>query len=368
MKFHLAVIASLLTVALASNAAAKIIDQDWGTTTKGEKVKLYTLKGRGGMEIKISNFGAVITSLLVPDNKGKLRDIVMGYPSVADYDKPGGMGIFSALIGPYANQLGVDFKIAGKTYHQTQTPQAGRTSIGHSGDIGFHKRVWQAEPRDGVEPSIAMTIKDSDGLGGFPGNVTVTVTFTLKRDNTLVIDFKGTTDKPTVLNLTDHFYFSLNGEGNGEIGNEMLTLYADRYTPDYVTSRVNSVEGTVFDLRKPTRLGDRLALPEVGNGYNTNMILEGIPGQLRPAARLDDPDSGITLVMFTTQPAVQLYTDNEKVPFNGKNGHVYHTHNAISLEPQHYPDSPNHPEFPSTEVTPDKPFHEIAEYRFAVRK
>lgn len=355
---------SICGSAMASNITA----QDWGTTAKGEKAHLFTLKGGGGMQIKISDFGAVITELWVPDAHGKRRDVVMGYPDIKGYEKPGNMGIFSALIGPYANQLGVTYKIAGQTYKQTQTPAPGRSSIGHSGDIGFQKRMWEAAPHDGPEPSIAMTIKDPDGLGGFPGNVTVTVTFTVKRDNTLVIDYRGTTDKPTVLNLTDHFYFSLNGEGSGEIGNEMLTLFAERYTPDYVTSTIKSVQGSIFDLTKPTRLGDRLALPEIGNGYNVNMILDGEPGQLRPAARLDDPDSGIVLVMFTTQPAVQLYTDNEMTPFNGKNGHIYNRHSAISLEPEHYPDSPNHPEFPSAEVTPDKPLHEVTEYRFAVKR
>jgi len=368
-------IAMLAGVALMSSlpvgaAAANVASVPWGTTAKGEDVRLYTLKGRGGMEVKISSFGARITELWVPDAKGDKRDVVLGYPDLQAYEKAGPTGILGALIGPYTSRLGITFKVAGKTYTQTQTPQPGRNSIGHSGEIGFHKRVWTAAVHDGVEPRLVMTIKDPDGLGGYPGNVTVTVTYAVRRDNTLVQTIRGVTDRPTVMNITNHSYWALGGEGSGEVINQIMTVYSSQYLPDYTNTPVASVakvEGSFYDFTTPTRLGDRLALPEVERGYNVNMLIDGPPGKLRPAVRLEDPDSGIVMLVNTTQPALLLYSDNEG-PFNGKNGHVYRPHNAMVFETQHLPDSPNHPEFRSTEVTPENPLHEVTEFKFSVKK
>ena len=352
--------------------AANITVEDWGTTQKNEKVRLFTLKGEGGVEAKITNFGGIVVNLLVPDRHAKKTDVVLGYDSLAEYEKG---GVFSALIGPYANRLGLTFPVDGKTYTQPRpVPRAGAQpqptlsspiQILHSGAIGFQKRVWSAVMHDGPEPSLALTIENPDGNGGFPGNVTVTVTYTIRRDNTLVLDYRGTTDKPTVLNLTNHFYFNLKGEGTGVIDNEIVTLYAGQYTPDFVSSEVRGTRGSVFDFSRPARIGDRLAMPAVGRGFDTNMIVTGMPGTLRPAARIGDPDSGILMVVFTTQPGFQFYTDNIDNTVTGKAGHQYGNHNAISIETGKYPDAPNHPEFPSAEVTPDKPMHEVTEFRFA---
>ncbi len=351
--------------------AASIAAQDWGTTQKGEKVQLFTLKGEGGLEARITNFGGVVVNLLAPDRLGKKTDVVLGYDTFAQYEKG---GVYSALIGPYANRLGLTFPVEGKTYEQPRpvpragaqpVPAAGPVLIMHSGAIGFQKRIWDAVMHDGPEPSLALTIKNPDGNGGFPGNITVTVTYTIRRDNTLVLDYRGTTDKPTVLNLTNHFYFNLKGEGTGVIDNEIVTLYAEQYTPDFVSSEVRGTRGSVFDFSRPARIGDRLAMPAAGRGFDTNMIVTGMAGTLRPAARIDDPDSGIVMVVFTTQPALQFYTDNVSDATIGKSGHQYGNHNAISLETEHYPDAPNHPEFPSAEVTPDRPLHEVTEFRFA---
>ena len=365
-------------------AKAGINAEDWGTTQKGDKVQLFTLTGKGGMVARITNFGGVVEDLMVPDRHGKLTDVVLGYDDLASYEKG---GIYSALIGPFANRLSLKFPIAGKIYEQPVPAPAARpagaaaqpvrTYIQHSGSIGFQKRVWEAVMHDGPEPSLSLTIKDPDGIGGFPGNVTVTVTYTVRADNTLVLDYKGTTDKPTVLNTTNHFYFNLNG-GIKDISDEIVTLYASRYTPfdsnAMPTGVVAFVAGTSYDFTKPTRIGDRFALPDVfqtvGNGvripgYDTSLLTDGVVGQLRPAARVDDPDTGIVMVAFTTQPGLELYTDNIAGQVKGRKGALYGNHWGISLETEKATDTPNHPNFASAEVTPDKPMHEITEYRFS---
>jgi len=314
----------------------------------------------------------------------KLTDVVLGYDDLASYEKG---GVYSALIGPYANRLSLKFPIDGKIYEQpTPAPRPAppgappapvRTFIQHSGGNGFQKRVWEAVMHDGAEPSLTLTIKDPDGMGGMPGNVTVTVTYSVRADNSLVLDYTGTTDKPTMLNTTNHFYFSLNG-GAKDISDEMVTLYASRYTPfdhaiDLPNGMVASVTGTPYDFQKPVRIGDRLSLPNVSQpvggtdipGYDTSFLVDGVVGQMRPVARVDDPDTGIVMVAFTTQPGLQFYTDNIGGQVKGKKGAVYRNHWAISLETGKAPDSPNHPNFASAEVTPDKPMHEVTEYRFS---
>ncbi|HEX2762047.1 MAG TPA: hypothetical protein VHM27_16105, partial [Rhizomicrobium sp.] len=244
---------------------------------------------------------------------------------------------------------------------------------------GFQKRVWDAAAHDGPEPSLALTIQEADGTGGFPGNITVTVTYTVRADNTLVLDYRGTTDKPTVMNLTNHFYFSLNG-GRRNIDEERLTLFSSRYQPfdanAMPTGAIAAVTGP-YDFRKPVRMGDRLSLPDVFQvvgdgsripGYDTAFLTDGVVGQLRPAARLDDPDTGIVMVTFTTQPGLELYTDNIATPVKGRTGLSYGNHWAISLETQRAADTPLHPNFTSADVTPDKPLHEVTEYRFSAMR
>ena len=356
-------------------AKAGIRAEDWGATQKGEQVRLFTLTGKSGMVARITNFGGVVVDLMVPDRRGKPTDVVLGYDDLASYEKG---GVYSALIGPFANRLSFKFPVAGKIYEQPAPTGAApaRPYVQHSGAIGFQKRVWDAVMHDGAEPSLALTIKDPDGIGGFPGNVTVTVTYTVRADNTLVLDYRATTDKPTVLNLTNHFYFNLNG-GAKAIDDEKLTLFSSRYTPfdanAMPTGVVASVTGTPYDFTKPVRIGDRLALPDVAQmvggapipGYDTSLLTDGVVGQLRPAARLDDPDSGIVMVAFTTQPGLELYTDNIAGQVKGRKGAVYGNHWAISLETERATDTPNHPNFVSAEVTPEKPLHEVTEYRFS---
>jgi len=383
-----ALLAAPAQSALAKSAPAKIkagiSGEDWGVTQKGEKVRLYTLTGKGGMVARITNFGGVVVDLIVPDRHGKPVNVVLGYDDFASYEKG---GVYSALIGRYANRLSFKFPAAGKMYEQPappprpvaagSPPQRPRTYVQHGGGNGFQKRVWDGVAHDGPEPSLALTLKEADGTGGFPGNITVTVTYTVRADNTLVLDYKGTTDKPTVMNLTNHFYFNLNG-GAKDISDERLTLFSSRYTPfdanAMPTGVIAPVAGTPYDFTKPVRIGDRLALPDVMQtvgdgtrifGYDTSLLTDGVVGQLRPAARLDDPDTGIVMVTFTTQPGLELYTDNINTQVKGRKGALYGNHWAISLETQRAADTPNHPNFTSAEVTPTKPLHEVTEYRFS---
>jgi aldose 1-epimerase len=375
-------LAAEVWAAPAKPGKAGIVGEEWGTTQKGDKVKLFTLTGKGGMVARITNFGGVVVDLLVPDRHGKPTDVVLGYDDLASYEKG---GVYSALIGPFANRLSLKFPVQGKIYEQPPppprpagtAPQPPRSYVQHSGTIGFQKRVWEAAMHDGAEPSLSLTIKDPDGIGGFPGNVTVTVTYTVRADNSLVLDYKATTDKPTVLNTTNHFYFNLNG-GSKDISDEIVTLYSSRYTPFDLnampTGVVAFVAGTPYDFTKPIRIGDRLALADVFQtvgdgsripGYDTSLLTDGVVGQLRPAARVDDPTSGIVMVAFTTQPGLEFYTDNIAGQVKGRKGALYGNHWGLSLETEKATDTPNHPNFASAEVMPDKPMHEITEYRFS---
>ena len=226
------------------------------------------------MVARITNFGGVVVDLMVPDRHGNPTNVVLGYDDFASYQKRG--GVYSALIGRYANRLSFKFPVDGKIHEQPPpvptpaeagaAPRPRSTYVQHGGANGFQRRVWEAVPHDGPEPSLSLTIRDADGTGGFPGNVTVTVTYTVRADNTLVLDYRGTTDKPTVMNLTNHFYFNLNG-GVRNIDDERLTLFSSRYTPfdanAMPTGVIASVTGTPYDFTKPVRMGERLALPDV---------------------------------------------------------------------------------------------------------
>jgi len=380
--FMAAVMLAAATPVWAATAKPGVQSVEWGATQKGEKARLYTLTGKGGMVARISDFGAVVVDLYVPDRHGKPVNVVLGYDDLASYEKG---GVFSALIGRYANRLSLKFPVQGKIYEQPAPPPpagggAPRSYIQHGGANAFHRRMWDAVAHNGPEPSLSLTLKDADGTGGFPGNIVVTVTYTVRADNTLVLDYKATTDKPTVMNLTNHFYFSLNG-GVKSVDEQRLTLFSSCYQPfdanAMPTGVIASVTGTPYDFTRPVRMGDRLSLPDVyqvvGNGtrisgYDTAFLTDGVVGQLRPAARLDDPDTGIVMVTFTTQPGLELYTQNIAAPVKGKGGAMYGNHFAISLETQRAPDTPNHPNFTSAEVTPEKPLHEVTEYRFSTLK
>ena len=362
-----------LVIAVAPQAAAASITRDvWGATAEGEEVDLYTLHGPGGVEAKISNYGGVIVDLYVPDRNGQKADIVLGYDDFASYARG---GFYGAIIGRFANRISnASFNLNGQQINLDHRP--GSLVVLHSGAAGLNRKVWRAIPHDGPEPSLELSVLDPDGSGGMPGNLNVTVTYTLTSHNELRIDYRATTDKPTVVNLTNHSYFNLGGEGSGSVDDEVLQLFANRYTPSddklIPTGAIAPVKGTPIDFTAPKRVGDALNsdFPEIAShgGMDINFVVDGDSGALRPAARVEDLKSGRVMEVLTTQPGIQIFSDNKRAPSMGKGGKMYVNHSALTFETQHFPDSPNRPEFPSTVVTPARPLHEITVLRFSTLK
>jgi aldose 1-epimerase len=312
----------------------------------------------------------VLVALTMPDRDGHYGDVVEGYDSLADYLSHEKGGSYGALLGRYANRIaGAHFTLEGKDVQLT--PSGGGNSI-HGGPVGFGKRVWMATPHDGRNPSLTLELTSVDGDQGFPGTLHATVTYTLTA-NTLRIEYRATTDKPTVANLSNHSFFNL--QNRGDIRGYEVQLFADAFTPSGAglvpTGEIAPVTGTPFDLTKPTVIGPRLASSDpqivLAGGFDHNMVIRGGPGTLRIAARVHDPLSGRIVEAWTTQPGMQFYTANTAKAVTGKGGVAYGKYTALCLETQHYPNSPNQPNFPSTEVTPDKPLYEITEFRFSAK-
>lgn len=371
----LARVATALVVGLAPSAAAgEITRAPWGTTTKGEAVEIYTLRGEGGLEARITTFGAIVVELRVPNANGSTTDVMLGYDDLASYEKG---GVYGAIIGRFANRIGKggSFPLEGRTI-QLERANPDQATVIHGGTAGFHKKVWRAQARDGAEPSLELSVVSPDGDGGFPGTLATTLVYTVTRDNALKLEFHATSDRPTVANLTSHAYFALQGEGQGDVSRQRLQVFADHYTPsdaaNLPTGEIASVAGTPLDLRRPALLRDVLAssFGQIAQrqGLDINMIVNGTPGTLRPAARLIDPATGIAMDVVTTQPGVQIYSTNVTRTVVGKGGKAYGNHAAMCFETQHYPDSPNRPEFPSTVVTPSKPLHETTVFRFSLAR
>ena len=364
---------SALMVLLAVPAtAANITREAWGTTQAGQEVDLYTLQGTGGIEAKISNYGGVIVNLLVPDKTGNKADVVLGYDNFAAYERG---GFYGALIGRFANRINnASFMLDGQSVSLDH--RGDNLVVLHSGAAGLNRRLWTATPHDGAEPSLELTVVDPDGSGGMPGIVTVTVTYTLTKNKELKLDYRATTDRNTVVNLTNHSYFNLAGEGSGPVDDQILQLFADQYTPSdqklIPTGEIATVKGTPIDFTTPKRAGDALSsdFPEIQarHGMDINFVVRGKPGNLRPAARFEDPKSGRVMDVLTTQPGIQIFSDNKNAPSAGKGGKMYVNHSALTFETQHYPDSPNQPSFPSTEITPGRPLHEVTLFRFSTAK
>jgi aldose 1-epimerase len=228
---------------------------------------------------------------------------------------------------------------------------------------------------DGPEPSVTLSLFSPDGDGGFPGNLHASVTYTVTKDNALKLAYRATTDAPTVVEMTNHAYFNLGGEGSGDVLDSRLQIFADTFTPadaiSIPTGELRNLAGTPLDFRKPVRVGDTVDSPydqiATYHGYNMNFVIRGKPGTLRPAAKFTDPKSGRVMEVLTTQPGMQLYSDNITGTVTGKGGHIYGNRNAMSFETQHYPDSPNHPAFPSEEIKPGQPMHEVTVFKFTNR-
>ncbi len=350
-------------------ASASVTQSNFGTLPDGSAVKAYTLTSPS-VELKVISFGARVIALDTKDRDGKMGDVVLGYNSLESYVKDA-KTYFGAIPGRYANRIADGrFSIDGKSY---QIPINDGPNALHGGKIGFERHNWESKQiPDGVE----FTLVSPDGDQGFPGTLTAHVRYTL-HGNTVRIEYSATTDKPTVLNLTNHTYFNLAGEGSPSILDEKLTLDADRYTPVnstlIPTGQLAPVAGTPFDFTHPTTIGARIGEDneqlKFAGGYDHNWVLNGTPGQLRPAAKVFDPTSGRVLSVETTQPGVQFYTGNFlDGTAIGKSGKPYPKRSALCLETQHFPDSPNHPSFPSTLLKPGQTFHSETTWTFTAEK
>jgi len=360
-----------ISLLLAAPAQAKIEKAPWGETADGQKVDIYTLTNARGMSARITNYGAFLVSLNVPDRKGKFADVVLGYDKLEDYTHG---TTYGAVIGRFANRIGgAQFTLDGKTYRLKAN--AGPNNI-HGEPVGFSYHVYGATPLDGPSPSLILHMISLDGDQGFPGNLDFTVIYTLTADNALRIEYRATTDKPTVLNPTNHSYFNLKGAGNGDVLNHRLQVFSDAVTPTdanhMATGEVMKVSGTGFDFTRLKPIGKDINGPDPAivatPGYDINFIVRGPMGKLRPAAHVVEPDSGRVMDVWTTQPGVQLYLPNNEKPTIGKGGAQYIKRGAFCLETQHFANAPNIPAFPTTELKPGKIFYQKTEFRFSNAK
>jgi aldose 1-epimerase len=355
---------------VAMSMQGEVTKASFGTTKDGKSVELYTLKD-ADLEVKIMTFGARIQSVVTPDKNGQKADVVLGHPDIAGYEADKST-YFGAVVGRYGNRIAKgQFTIAGKSY---QVPVNNNGQSLHGGTDGFDQRVWTAKV---IPNGVEMTLVSPDGDQGYPGTLTAHVRYTLQGHD-LHLDYSATTDKPTVTNLTNHSYFNLAGEGNGTILNQQITINADRYTPvDSVlipTGNLPAVAGTPFDFRTPHAIGERIDATndqlKIAGGYDHNWVLNGANGTLKVAAKVVDPTSGRTLTVSTTQPGVQFYTGNFLVDgaITGTSGKKYARRGAFCLETQHFPDSPNHPAFPTTLLKPGETLHTTTVFSFGVSK
>jgi len=358
------------------NAATKLTRGDFGKTPDGTPVAIYTLTNKNGVEARITTYGGRVVSLKVPDRKGALGDVVLGFDSVEGYVTNGGP-FFGALVGRYANRIGgARFTLGGVEYKVDKND--GANSL-HGGARGFDKAVWTA--KELADGGVELTYLSEDGEQGYPGNLTATVVYHLTDTNELKIDFGATTDKATVVNLTNHSYFNLSytnetGAGGGDILGHLMMLNADRFTPVdsglIPTGELRAVKGTPFDFRMATAIGARIEQNDeqlkLGHGYDHNWVLNRRGGGLKVAARVEEPSTGRVLEVLTTEPGIQFYTGNfldGKIV--GKGGRSYGLRSGFCLETQHFPDSPNKPKFPSTVLKPGGRFESTTVFRFSVK-
>ncbi len=339
--------------------------EPFGKTRDGSGVDLYTLSSPGGITVKVMTFGATLVSVQVPDREGERGEVTLNMDSFAEYAK--GHPCFGSICGRYANRIaGGKFTLDGVEY--TLARNNGPNHL-HGGRVGFDKVSWAAEPVEGKgSVGVKLTYISRDGEEGYPGTLTATVTYTLTADNQLKMDYTAVTDKPTVLNLTNHAYWNLAGSGD-VLGHE-LRLHADRYLPVdpglIPLGELKPVQGTPMDFTKPMTIGSRIG--QVPGGYDHCYVLnKGKPGELSLAARLSDPKSGRVMEVFTTQPGVQIYTANG-LNMKKPGGVVYGRHYGVCLETQHFPDSPNKPDFPPTVLRPGETFRETTIHKFGVQK
>jgi aldose 1-epimerase len=355
---------------LSAEAETKVTSQPFGKIPDGTAVEIFTLSD-GPYEARITNYGGVVVSLKAPDRNGKSADVVLGFDDlngyVANFNGPS-TAFFGAIIGRYGNRIGHgSFALDGKKY---SLPLNNGENTLHGGPHGFNNVVWKAKP---ITNGVELTYLSKDGEAGYPGNLSAVVRYTLVKGD-LRIEYSATTDKDTVVNLTNHSYFNLAGQG--DILSHQLTLHASRFTPVDAglipTGELKSVEGTPFDFRKATAIGARINADDEqlhrGRGYDHNWVLDSGGGKLMEAAELYDAGSGRVLKVLTDQPGIQFYSGNFlDGSIKGKGGKPDELHAALCLETQHFPDSPNHPDFPTTELKAGARYHTVTVYSFSAR-
>ncbi len=363
--------ACLLGCASMSGSSGNISKAPFGKTPDGTPVDIYTLRNANGVEARICTYGGIVVSLKTPDKNGKLGDVVHGYDDLDSYVKNN--PFFGCFVGRYGNRIAKGkFTLDGKTY--TLATNNGPNHL-HGGVKGFDKAVWTAQLVSGPHGgALEMRYTSKDGEEGYPGNLSVTALYTLTGDNGLRLDYTATTDKPTVVNLTQHSYYNL--AGSGDVLNHEVMIAADKFTPVDATliptGELRPVKGTPLDFTTPTKIGARINADDeqlkLGNGYDHNFVLNKPAGQLGLAARVYEPTSGRVMEVLTSEPGMQLYSGNFlDGTITGKGGWVYKQRSAFCMEPQHFPDSPNQPGFPSTVLRPGQTYKNTIVYRFSVR-
>jgi aldose 1-epimerase len=369
--------ACLAGCASMSKTNASINKAAFGKTPDGIPVEIYTLHNTKGAEARIMTYGGIVQSLCVPDKKGKFDDVVLGFDNLDGYVKDSyvkACPYFGALIGRYGNRIGgAKFTLEGRTYKLAANN--GPNTL-HGGLKGFDKVVWTAV-KAGVGPEgprLELNYLSKDGEEGYPGNLNVTAVYTLTDDNALKLTFTATTDKPTVVNLTHHSYFNLAGQGNGDILGHIVYMNSDKTTPVdsglITTGKYADVTGTPFDFRKAAAIGARINDPDTvlqyGPGYDHNWVINKPPGMFSLMARVVEPNSGRVMEVWSDEPGLQFYAGNFlDGTLIGKGGKVYQRRTGFCMEPQHYPDSPNKPNFPSVELKPGQTFHNTIVYKFS---
>lgn len=372
--FAIAMVACNRQPAALQPTLSGLIPAHFETVHQSDSTRLYTLTNTHGMEVCLTNFGGRIVSIMVPDKEGVMRDVCLGHDSIADYIRYGQQGCnFGALIGRYGNRIGKStFVLDGQRYNLTANDNG--NCLHGGGEIAFHNRVWQGQMTN--NSTVVFTTVSPDGEDGFPGTLDVRVTYTLTDENAIVIAYHATSDKPTVVNLTNHCYFCLSGDPSRDVLDEVLYINADAFTPvdEYVaaTGEIADVEGTVFDFRTPTSVGARIndtSSKQIvnGRGYDHNWVL-ATQGDINTlAASLHDPTTNIVMSIYTDQPGMQFYAGNFlDGSFIGKRGVAYPRRSAFCFETQHYPDSPNQPHFPSTVLRPGETYSTTTIYKFGL--
>lgn len=368
LLLQLILITALIGASCSSNKNAsqnqEILVEDFGTMDDGTPVKLFTLNNENNMEVSITNYGAIVTSIKVPDKNGNIDNVALGFDDLGKYTS--GHPFFGAIAGRYANRIAKGrFELNGEVYELATNN--GENHL-HGGLEGFDKKVWDYEVNVDKN-SVRLSYLSPDGEEGYPGNLNVDVTFTLTDQNELQIDYHATTDEPTVINLTNHSYFNLSGDPSERILDHLLTINADRYTPVdeglIPTGELRSVEGTPFDFTDPKPIGARI--DSISPGYDHNFVLNNPDSGVRKIATVKHEETGRMMEVYTDQPGVQLYTGNFlDGTIMDRKGNPIEQHAAFCLETQHFPDSPNNPDFPSTVLNPDETYETTTIYKFGI--